>query len=33
MGTQSSHSKDKDNLMNDKTDDPSVQWNEISSYK
>ena len=33
MGTQSSHSKDEDNLMNDKTDDPSVQWNEISSYK
>ncbi len=33
MGTQSSHSKDDDNIMNDKTDDPSVQWNEISSYK
>ena len=32
MGTQSSNSKD-DNIMNDKTEDPSMQWNEISSYK
>ena len=32
MGTQSSNSKD-DNIMNDKTEDPSIQWNELSSYK
>ena len=34
MGTQSSHSKDdENNLMNEKTEDSSIQWNEISSYK
>ena len=34
MGTQRSHSKDdENNLMNEKTEDSSIQWNEISSYK
>ena len=34
MGTENSHSKDEDNnLINDKTEDLSIQWNEISSYK
>ena len=34
MGTENSHSKDEDNnLINDKTEDLSIQWNEIISYK
>ena len=33
MGTQSSNNSKDENIMNDKTEDPSIQWNEISSYK